>query len=436
MASVVPRFADLFVEEVRKKRSEVLKIIGGGESLAARYADLVKKVWVAGIAAEKHFERVFAVDSGSDEIEVSGGGVLLVTRAMALEAGGREVRKLRLDAFFPRNLRDYEDFKRLVREHVEHLVSLRALDEGADLLLVDGSLYGRMIHVIRELEVEGREDFMLEYVETYSELLSSALENGAVLVGVSKDSRSTVLKEELLLSQLALLLSGCEPELKEKVMELWRLLRRRPSQALNGVRALVKEGSDPRMLEMFEEARSAVPDSKIIAAIGLGTGFTSPLVLTLERVSTGITDMLLRSRDEELEGELARAFDKAAGQPDFGTRVKSLLRALRGYPPVLTTYAVFAAGDDPVRVDIVARELTQPAGSSRFAIPIPRIVQAVLAHLALLYGGRRCYNALLLEVDKRVRTTLETLELYYKLAIREVGELILHSRGERRVFYP
>ena len=436
MASVVPRFADLFVEEVRRKRSDVLKVVGGGESLAARYVDLVKKVWVAGIAAEKGFEQVFAVDSGSDEIEVSGGGVLLVTRAMALEAGGREVRKLRLDALFPRDVRDYEDFKRLVREHVEHLVALEALEDGADLLLIDGSLYGRMIHVIRELKVEGREDFMLEYAEAYSELLSSALENGAVVVGVSKDSRSTVLKEELLLTQLVSLLSGYEPGVRERVMELWRLLRRRPSQALNGVRALVKEGLDPRALELFEDARSAVPDSKIIAAIGLGTGFTSPLVLTLERVSTGITDLLLRSRDEELEGELARAFEKAAEQPDFSARVKSLLRALRSYPPVHTTYAVFAAGDDPVRVDIVARELIQPAGSSRFANPTSRVVQAVLAHLALLYGGRRCYNALLLEVDKRVRTTLETLELYYKLAMREVGELILHSRGERRVLYP
>jgi len=115
-------------------------------------------------------------------------------------------------------VRDYEDFKRLVREHVEHLVALEALEDGADLLLIDGSLYGRMIHVIRELKVEGREDFMLEYAEAYSELLSSALENGAVVVGVSKDSRSTVLKEELLLTQLVSLLSGYEPGVRERVI--------------------------------------------------------------------------------------------------------------------------------------------------------------------------------------------------------------------------
>lgn len=412
----------------------MLRVIGGGETLAGRYADLLRKVWVAGVAAGRHFERVYAVDSGSDEIEVSGGGVLLVTRAMALEAGGREVRKLRLDALFPRDVRDYEDFKRLAREHVEHLAALEALEEGADLLLIDGSLYGRMIHVIRELEVEGREDFVLEYVEAYGELLSKALKAGAVVAGVSKDSRSTVLKEELLLAQLAELLSGCDPGLRGRVMELWRLLKRRPSQALNGARLLVKEGLDPRVLELFEEARSAVPDSKIIAASGLGAGFTTPIALTLERVSTGITDLLLRSRDEELEGELARAFERASERPDFSARARSLLRALRGYPPVYTTYAVFAAGDDPVRVDVVAPDLPKLEG--RFANPVPGTVRRVLAHLALLYGGRRCYNALLLEVDKRVRTTLETLELYHKLAMREVGELILHSRGERRVFYP
>lgn len=432
----MPHFADLFVEEVRRKRGDVLRVIGGGGKLVERYADLVKGVWVPGIAAEKRFERVYAVDSGSNEIEVSGGGVLLVTRAMALRAGGGELRKLRLDALFPRDLRDYEDFKRLVREHVEHLAAIEAVEEGADLLLIDGSLYGRMTHVICELRVEGREDFIMEYVETYSRLLSKALESGTVVVGVSKDSRSTVLKEELLLAQLKELLSSCEPELRERVLKLWRLLRRRPSQALNNVRMLVKEGLDPRVLELFEEARSAVPDSKIIASIGLGVGFTAPLALTLEHVSTGITDLLLSLRDEELERELQRVFREAAGQAGFEAKVDSLLKALRGYPPVYTTYAVFSAGDDPVRVDIVARELPRPAGASRFANPAPEVVRRALTHLALLYGGRRCYNALLLEVDKHVRTTSETLELYHKLAMREVGELILHSRGERRFLFP
>ncbi|MEM4445304.1 MAG: hypothetical protein QXJ21_08150, partial [Thermofilum sp.] len=60
----------------------------------------------------------------------------------------------------------------------------------------------------------------------------------------------------------------------------------------------------------------------------------------------------------------------------------------------------------------------------------------VLRQLAFLYSGRTSYNVLLLEADKRVRATTETLDLYHKLAMKELGELIVHSRGERRYFVP
>lgn len=428
----------MFVEELRRKREEVLRVVGRGSDLASRYGRLLERVWVRGVGAGRAFGGVFAVDSGSDEIEVAGGGVLLVTRSVALSVDGGELRRLRLDAFFPRSVRDYEDFKRLLREHLEHLAALDAVEGGAELVLLDGSLYGRMIHVIRELEVEGREDFLLEYVEAYGELLSRALKAGAVVAGVSKDSRSTVLKEELLLSELRRLLGGAEPHLREQVVALWESLKRRPRQALEALRRLVREGLDPAVYDIFEEARRATPDSKIIMAAGLGAGYTLPLRLSLERVSTGITDLVVRGAGEEALSLLERVFPRTADRDGeaFRERALSLLRKLRQYPPVLTTYVVFAEGDDPVRVDVAAAGDAPAPEGSRLLASVPGPVERVVSHLACMYAGRQGYNMLLLEADRRVRTTPESMELYHKLAMRELNELVLHSRGQRRFYTP
>ncbi|MEM4501602.1 MAG: DNA double-strand break repair nuclease NurA, partial [Thermofilaceae archaeon] len=309
----MPRFADLFVEEVRRKRGEILRVAAGSADLASRYRELVRGVWVEGVEARNEFDRVYAVDSSSDEIEVAGGGVILVTRAVALGANGRELRKLRVDAFFPRSIRDYEDFKRLLREHLEHEVALEAVEEGADLVLLDGSLFGRMSHVVRELSVDGREGFLLDYVETYGQLLSRAVRKGVIIAGVSKDSKSTVLKEELLLFKLRKCLEGCPTGLAEKVLELWARLRRRPSQVLEEVRRLVREGLDPRIYELFEEAKSPVPDSKLLLLMNLGPGFTAPIRLTLERVQMGVIEVAL-TEETRLIALLDAIFEKVSDE--------------------------------------------------------------------------------------------------------------------------
>lgn len=433
----MPRFADLFVEEVRRKRSEILRVAAGGADLVSRYGDLVKSLWIKGVEARREFERVYAVDSSSDEIEVAGGGVILVTRSVALEAGGGELRKLRIDALFPRSVRDYEDFKRLLREHLEHEVALEAVKKGADLVLLDGSLFGRMSHVIRELNIEGREGFLLDYIVTYGQLLYESVRSGAIVAGVSKDSRSTVLREELLLSELKKLLNEQRAELAGRVLELWARLRRGPTQVLAEIRRLVKEGLNPRILEIFEEARNPVPDSKLLLLMNLDPGYTVPVRLALERVSMGVVDVALGD-DIRLMGLLAEIFERTADElgSRFAERVDAVLRALRSYPAVLTSYAIFSKGDDPVRIDVAVDRQAAVGGESRFLYYAPHAFRKVLQHLACLYAGRMGYNVLLLEADRRVKTTAETMDLYHKLAMRELGELIIHSRGQRRYFTP
>ncbi len=441
----MPRFADLLAEEVRRKRQEILAVVSRGLEAAERYRSLLKKWWRKGVPAGEAWRCVYGVDGSSDATEVSGGGVVLFTRALALSRDGRELRKLLVDAFYPKSVRDYEDYVRLVREHVEHLAALEALEAGAELVLIDGSLYGRMIHVLREIDIPGREDFLMDYVKTYSELLSKALRSGAVLAGVSKDSRSTLLKEEVLSSELALSTASLPEHTRERVLRLWRALRRTPNQAIKEVREMAARGAvNAGVYDLFLEARNPIPDSKVISALNLGEGFSTPLKLSLSSLSTGIGDLVLSDSEDKLTSLIAEVFERTWDKlgEAFAERARGLIKALKSYPPLLTSYAILGEGDDPLRVDAVFKGVEETpckldsGVQLRFTDGVHPVFVSVIGQLKAMYAGRRCYNALLLEVDRRVKVTRETVETYTKILSKEVGELLVHSRGERRVFYP
>ncbi|MEM3137381.1 MAG: DNA double-strand break repair nuclease NurA [Thermofilaceae archaeon] len=441
----MPRFTDLLAEEVRRKKQEILAVVSQGLGATEKYRSFFEKWWHKGVSVGDTWNNMYGVDGGSDATEISGGGVILFARALALSKEGKELRKLLVDAFYPKSVRDYEDFIKLVREHVEHLAALEALEEGAELLLIDGSLYGRMIHVIRELDIPGREDFVMDYVKTYSELLSKVLRNGVVTVGVSKDSRSTILKEEVLYNELASNVVSLSEQTRERVLKLWRTFRRAPNQAIEEIRKMVTRGGvNTEVYNLFLEARSPIPDSKVISALNLGEGFSTPLKLSLSSLSTGIRDLLLSDSEEKLINLIAKVFKRTQDKlgEAFIEKTKEIIGALKSYPPVLTSYTILGEGDDPLRVDLVFKNVEEiPCKCNgevglRFASEVHPVFISVVKQLKAMYAGRRCYNVLLLEVDRRVKVTRETLEAYTRILSKELGELVVHSRGERRVSYP
>ena len=92
--------------------------------------------------------------------------------------------------------------------------------------------------------------------------------------------------------------------------------------------------------------------------------------------------------------------------------------------------------DDPIRVDVALRE-TQPAQrDTLFLETVSTEIYKATKTVAGLYGGQKHYNALLLEADKRVRTTHETMEMYHKLIMQELKTPLIHSRSQRRFYYP
>jgi len=441
----VPEFLDLLLDEVKRNREELAKVAGGSSTTAEWYRELVQRKWNRFPERDLESRGVYAVDSSSGTVELAGGGVLVIARSIALGIGGLQKRRLRLEAFYPKDLRDYEDYLRLLREHLEHEVALDALETDPEFILVDGSLYGRMIHVLKEVEIQDREDFMFDYVEAYSDFLSAALRKGTVVVGVSKDSRSTLFKEEVLKEQVLRIAREHGLDTQE-ILKLWSGLRRRPREVVEEVRRKTSSGAYPAELyKFFEEARSPVPDSKILYHLNLGSGYTTPLLLKLSRVLAGQLDLVLDDGSVDHVERLSRVFQKTRDRigSRFEGRARDLISRLRSYPPVAMFYVVFESGEDPVRVDVVARDISALSGANglqgdagRFMDDKPESLLRVIALLRGMYAGIRGYNVLLLEADRRVKISDYTLETYRGVLMRELGLFFLLSRGERRVHYP
>ncbi|MHA1664973.1 MAG: hypothetical protein ACTSVW_03995 [Candidatus Njordarchaeales archaeon] len=62
-----------------------------------------------------------------------------------------------------------------MREDFEHKVALKAVQNlgKADVILIDGSIFGRMSHVFIPISIPEREDFMIGYVESFNKLLEN-----------------------------------------------------------------------------------------------------------------------------------------------------------------------------------------------------------------------------------------------------------------------
>lgn len=444
----MPEFLDLLTEEIKTKRKDIERITSNLSEISAEYSLLVSEKWKNLPTPVEPKGKVFAVDSSNGIIELRGGGVLLIVRSLALASNSQMLRKLTVEALYPRNIRDFEEYIRLLREHLEHLVAHSALEEKPSFIMLDGSLYGRMTHVLRELDLEEREDFIFEYVKVYSDFLTEALKNKVMVLGVSKDSRSTVFKEEILKERVLQLAQDSGIDSKE-ILELWKVIRRRPREVLEKVREKVRSGFYPaKMLEYFEQARSHVPDSKIIMQAGVGEGFSMPLLLTLSRVIAGQFEVAL---DEKAEGQvekLSRVFERSFDRnwSVFEKKAHELISRLRSYPPVAVYYTVLGPNDDPIRVDLVSYDISEnfrlgennSQDASRFFRDL-EATPSILLSLSLLrslYAGDRSYNILLLEADRRVKMSAGTVETYRKIVMKELQTLILHSRGERRVHYP
>ena len=438
------------VEEVNRRRDELLRVVREPEDRAELYRDLLLPFWLELPPEAGAIDgEVYAVDSSDGVIELAGGGVIYVVRAASLSNKRDEVRKLMVDAFYPRSDESLSDYRKLAREHLEHLSALEVAQglSSGDTILIDGSIFGRMSHVLKAIDIPGRQDFIIDYVEAFHELLATCMKRRVNLVGVAKDSRSSVLRQSLLIGRLINNLGKYDWRTQSDIIDFLKVLNRHPRKARSALRELRKE-LDKETEGILNELMDDTPDYKMILAAKVGAGYSHPLKLGVKILESGFVDILF---SPEKWGSFIQSFiktivtDEEPEKEPIEERVREALKRMASYPPVGTLYVKFSSNEIPLKIDIVhpdieGWEVSNP--EPRLIYPMPALgeglgkVTEVLGVLRALYAGLKNYNVLLTAVDKYVKIKFSVRELYKARIESLLGTLIQQSRGTRRVSFP
>ncbi len=342
--------------------------------------------------------KVVAVDGGIGTLKLRSGHDILIARAAAVSPlYGSPIRELLIDVA----LTEGTTVKGVYLGIVEAMAALRALDggEGIDVLLVDGSLYTRILRALHGLVLS--RDFHLLYLApelslllylTYK-LLEKAHRGGVRTLFVSKDTRMRALKELLLFTVLSERLDDEVVDVGRRYYSvLWiRKYRRRLFELLA---SSLESGRTYMSSLLGLVLNHSVTDPTLVSHMASGrTVYTPPLFVggvdayVKYRGLSSPTSLLRAVRARIEDAALLRRYDDGA--------VDSLLelvgRAIRGIPAVYMWYLV-PRGDSPLMVEQPAFG-TPMFGTERLELRVEMDMAEEAEMLMAHYKGPTHYNA-------------------------------------------
>jgi hypothetical protein len=389
---------------------------------------------------------VIAVDGSRGIRPFASGATFYVARALA-SFRKESFRTLDVDAFLSKGKStDIQTFVNRKMEWLEVKAAIHAIEKKGSsnvALLIDGSLFGRMTHIPRDSVAEGMRGFMVEYFETYDRLLTLCREKGVLLLGVSKDSRSSFLRNFLLGEILEEELKGLEIPQADK-LTITRLLPDvfdRPEWAFDSFKRLKeKHGDLLRKVELILwEAFAARTDHQLIRTYVSQPGHTIPIELSFSRRSSSLVEEMQAAPKRFVEKHFKETLLESPDPSAFKEKAQEVLSRIPHFPTMVSFHVLLDKRDTPVRVDTPSwtfnRETTvlDLVGGRDLLVNVNPIVGLLIAG----YGGLKDYNIWLKRVDEKVRLSNDVVDSIYSSALeRELDFTIIHSRGYRRVKYP
>ena len=309
----------------------------------------------------------------------------------------------------------------LLMRSLELDLALKFAQSGAgNLLLLDGSLYADLPHLLYGLAIPGREDLPLVVLRRYLDLFACCEERGILLLGLAKSARSTVLGRVILDGAAGLAVAPVHdiPAMAPRLV---------PGDALEGV-----PGADVAALLPESHVRDSTfaglpTDGEILHRWTSGAGFTRPVLL-------GTTSFGHR-RGPVVHDPASLAEQVTGGQLSAAER-REILERLRTAPAIGTFYARLAPGEDALRVDVLAGAFGRPdhhlLDFSHRVLPGGAALPLVRRLLGD-YGGASVYNAALYVVDREVRLHAETVDrVYLSVLRRQLDVPVQYDRSTRR----
>lgn len=442
----LPEFLDEFASSIIGQKDTLKERVlkGTPNPLHEHFAERFPSFWVgiddpAKLAVNPGELNVSAVDSSVYSNLLSTGGVFYVVRSLAI-CRNFEQKRLDSDVFFSRGgSRAEQEFINVKMEMLEFQVALDALKNGlrCDTVLVDGSLYGRLVHVPLESRVEEERLVMLDYFRVYRELVDLCRKNNISLVGVAKESRSTSFRDYLLslIFRDELAEAKVDDDTARMLKPLFMEIVDNATEGLQKFeRFRQKHGAGLEAIgQILDELARSRPDYQLVMNFAKTVGHTKPLVL-------GSSPRLAR-RLAEFRSDPKRYVKKSFPNvyrekgKDFVDEAAEIIAAVPDFPAFASFYVLFDKRDSPIRIDIPCWD--QKLGDVGWHKPVSMDLSSVLKVLATGYCGLDCYNLWLRNVDQKVRLKKRTVDNIYFPYMEKLFETkIIRGRSYRRVKFP
>ncbi len=442
----MPHFLDLFLTELQEKRETFRRRLTGEEStdLDGLLKTAFQKEWHP-IPEEKKLDlNVIAVDSGRSIREYAPGSFMYICRACAITSWGIKYRKIASNAHIIASPREQLiNLAGIRSEHIEHQVALQAVQESSDvdLILIDGSLYGRVTHVPVAFNYPGERDLYLRYLQTFMQLLEECRKRQILILGISKDSvarhLTRILLESLKNDILKNLSSMISPKDLDQLTQLFDTEKKQSISARSVLKGLsISSDQHDLIWDLLFELRRPRPDFSLIRAWTETTGYTTPIEpypdVPLFKYESKKPLAYVRRR-------FVSAYDDYERAEDFEKWAIPVMKDFFQIPTFVTFCAKFAYNDTPMRIDMPAFNAGLPTRISQISVsrlldPPPPRVTRVLGTLRGEYGGRELYNVYLVKADQEARLPMSDVRtLYEPLVEKELKILLTPKRRDRRI---
>jgi len=442
----VPEFLEEFASSIGNKK-EVLKekiFRGKPNPLQDTFRKHFEPLWTplenTGEFASNLSELgVTAVDSSVYMNPLSTGGIFYVIRSLAV-CKGKEQKKLETNVFFTKSgLLEAHYYIGTKMEMLEFQVVIDALRSGfkCNAILIDGSLYGRAMHVPVETKIEEDRTAVLEYFKTYVELLDLCRKNDILIAGVSKESRATFYRNFLLKLIFSEELEKVDIEAgdKRRLEAVFLETLDNEKTAFSKFDKLkVKHGSKLESVELvLTELASSRPDYQLVMNFAGKIGHTQPLVLGPS--ARAASRMLPFSSDPKkyvIKNFPITTREKGTEFVDWASKVIS---GIPSFPSFISFYLLLDVRDSPMRIDVPCWE--QPLSKTGWPKPIDVNLQVLLKIMINGYCGLDAYNLWLKNVDERVKLKRRVVdEMYFPYMEKLFQSKIIRGRSYRRVRFP
>ena len=431
-----PEFFDLFARDLEVKSDRIFR------EYHARYSRVVDVIratfdefWVTcGIASIGRFDgSVLAVDGSMYYVPMGNGGIFYVVRSMAIGSDGIEVKKLATDFDYTpdSSFRAHMVIQRKM-EWLEHLAALEAIESGfRGVILIDGSIYGRIVHIPLEVGFIHDRDLMLRYFRDLYRLMRVCEKHKIPIIGISKESRTSFLRAYLIEKILIDIAEDFGLDLDD-ILHILNLARESKARAFSEIR---NRGLDKTLVgELIREYVSRRPDFQLIMNFAKTPGYTRPLILGMPHRWRRYYRVMKKNPVAFLKSSFPISSERQ-GFLDWALKV---LEMMMGLPAIVSFHVLPSRLDTPMRIDVPAwtlgidRNVSDAVRSEEIKADVSWILEVI--------GGGYCgvenYNIWLTAVDQRVKISRDVFESLYLSKFEEVIGRSATARGYRRVRFP